>query len=94
MNLIVSRRIAFFYFLWFSGPSTRPQSLVKIKTCAEVIQAVYAPADLLAVSPPAGCEQEKHHSGGVVGGHQGETVLHTHHDQERLGVVYMGLPED
>ena len=44
--------------------------------------------------PPAGCEQEEHHGGGVVGGHQGETVVLSQHDQERLRHVHVGLPED
>lgn len=42
----------------------------------------------------AGRGEEEHHRGGVVGEVQTEAVLLACHDQERLCVLHLGLPED
>lgn len=41
-----------------------------------------------------GCKQEKHDSGGVVGGSESEAVVHARHDKERLRFLHVGFPED
>lgn len=41
-----------------------------------------------------GCKQEKHDSGGVLGGSENEAVVHAHHDKERLRFLHVGFPED
>lgn len=41
-----------------------------------------------------GRKQEEHHRGGVVGKIQTAAVLLARHDQERLRVLHLGLPED
>lgn len=42
----------------------------------------------------SGCKQEEYYGGGVVGGNENETDVHTRHDPECLGVLHVGFPED
>lgn len=47
-----------------------------------------------SVSLFPGCEQEKHHGGGVVGRKQNKTVLHARHGKKRFRFIHMGFPKN